>query len=385
MPSLLRSTYRNLLLLLAAASSGCTSWLNRDAEQLQWHVPIPTDATAAIIASALVVELNAEAIAPISGAPVQDQDDRTFRIELTRNRRGDWLPVANHRLILRAQNDVARAESIPQAKDSLPGFGHNTTRSVIINVEPSKTGSKLKLSANAADMKRLIPLIQHTLHLAESIEGSGPGLAESNLSAWRLSHLLRAAKQTSTGNQRANLLRRAARQPTAPSSLFRELAQLAAEDGELTDAKMHLRRGLLAETDIHIRAELAGLSNDLQMQTGEPTDLRARALELLFAEDTAAAEKLLHSARRTDLQPAVDYQLLAHVHRHRGDEMAALAAQLLAREYDQSNQVSDYSSDIAHDRGISELAHRLSLRKNPVPPSSWTPLPAQQTPATPPR
>ncbi len=344
---------------------------------------MPTDATAAIVASALVVELNAEAIAPISGAPVQDEENHSYRIELTRNMRGDWLPVANHRLILRAQDDIARAESIPQTKNSLPGFGHNTSRRVVINIRPSNIGSNLKLSANAADMKRLIPLIQRTLHLAESIEGSGPGLAESNLSAWRLSHLLRAAKKTSTGNQRGNLLRRAARQPTAPSSLFRELAQLAEEDGDFDDARTHLRRGLLAETDIYIRAELAGLTNDLQIQAGEPTDLRARALELLIAEDAAAAEKLLHSARRTDLQPAVDYQLLAHVHRRRGDEMAALAAQLLAREYDESNHVTDYSRDIAHDRGISELAHRLSRRKSAVNPSSPTPAPPSL--ATPPR
>ena len=370
---------------MATACSGCTSWLSSDVEQLQWRVPMPTDATAAIIASALVVELNAEAIAPTSGAPVQDQDDQIFRIELTRNMRGDWLPVANHRLILRAQNDVARAESIPQRKNSLPGFGHNTSRRVIVNVEPCKSGSKLKLAASTTEMNRLIPLIQHTLHLAESIEGSGPGLAESNLSAWRLSHLLRAAKQTSTGNQRGNLLRRAARQPTAPSSLFRELAQLAAEDGELNEARTLLRRGLLAETDIHIRAELARLTNNLKMQTGVPTNLRARALELLVADNTATAEKLLHSARRKDLQPAVDYQLLAHVHRHRGDETAALAAQLLAREYDKSEQATDYSSDIAHDRGIGELAHRLSLRKNAMKPSSWTPPPAQQSLAAPPR
>lgn len=321
---------------------------------------MPSDVAAACVAAALLVELHAEPIARSSGAPVLARGDGRFAIELTANSRKEWLPVASHRLMVRADHEHAVVESVAVTGNALPGFGRRAHYRVFIEIEPSGEGCTLRLTASATDYRRLAPIVQRTLLLANSLQGSGPGLAETNLAAWRLSRLLHAARATADGHRRGNLLRRAARQPTASSHLFRELAQLAADNGQLRQAATYLRRGLLAEPDSFVRAQLAKLAAACALAATEPTDLRSQALGLLVAGDINTAEKLLHSARRNDSKPAVDYQLLAHVHRHRGDEMAALAAQLLAREYDEATQTTDHASAIAHDRGISELARRIS-------------------------
>jgi len=285
---------------------------------------------------------------------------------------------------LRALGDTPVVEQIALLHEALPGFAARCHRRVLVTVDPAGQGSTLQLRANATDFLRLSPVIQRTLLLASSIEGGGPGLAEANLAAFRLARLLHAAKATTDTNRRGNLLRRAARHPTAPSSLFSELAQMAANNGQLEEATTYLRRGLLAEPDAHVRGQLAALADDFAQQLNGTADLRAQALGRLVSGDLAGAEKLLHSARRNDAKPALDYQLLAHVHRHRGDEMAALAAQLLAREYDASTHGTEDAEAIARNRGISNLAQRLSLGAHAVRASSKLNGRAS-TPATPPR
>ena len=367
--------------MLAFASSGCSTWLGGQQNSAQWHVQMPPDAAAAIVSAALITELHAEPIARASGAPVVREAQDRFVVELTSNARGQWLPQADHRLVLRSCCDKILVEQIELADRELPGFAARSSRQVRVEIAAAGRGSTVRLFAGAADYARLCPVVERTLLLASSTEGSGPGLAEANLAAWRLSHLLQEANATIDGNRRGNLLRRAARQPTAPSSLFRELAHLAASNGQLDEAGIYLRRGLLAEPDIHVRAQLAVLADDFVQRTKGPTDLRNRALGMMVAGDLAGAEKMLHSARRTDARPAVDYQLLAHVHRYRGDEMAALAAQLLAREYDAQARSQDDAAAIAQNRGISNLAGRLS-RDVRVATKQITP---QALPATPPR
>lgn len=342
-------------------SSGCSTWLSNRKQSRQWHANIPTDAAAALVAAALTVELNAEPVARSSGAPVQAHENGRFAIVLTTNSRNEWLPIASHRLMVRANNEQAVVEPTKLPSNALTGFGGRTHRRVQVEIEPSGFGCTLRLIACAPDYQRLVPIVQRTLLLANSLDESGPGLAETNLAAWRLSRLLHAAKVTTNSHRRGNLLRRAARQPTASSHLFRELAQLAAANGQLREAATYLRRGLLAEPDYFIRAQLAKLSDACALAATKPTDLRSQALGLLIAGDTITAEQLLHSARRDDSKPAVDYQQLAHLHRQRGDQMAALAAQLLAREYGKMTQATSHASAIAHHRSISDLARRIAM------------------------
>ena len=333
-------------------------WFGGPRTSAEWHVTMPATATAAVVSSALCVELHAEPVAYSSGAPVQIAANGTFVIEITGNARGQWLPVASHRLVLRASCDTVQVET---TAEQLPGFATRSQPRVRVAIEPRGTGCTLRLWANQNDYERLVPVVERTLLLASSHEASGQGLAEPNLSAWRLTRLLVAARDTTDANQRGNLLRRAARQPTAPSQLFRELARIAVSNGQLDDASTYLRRGLLAEPDAHTRAELAALANDVRRRGSGASDLRTQALGRLLLGDPAGAEKLLHSARRTDAQPGVDYHLLAQVHRYRGDQMAALAAQLLAREYDAEAQQQDDADAIAQNRGISDLGRRLSV------------------------
>lgn len=326
---------------------------------------MPADVGAAIVSAALLVELHAEPVATCSGAPVQVRDDGSFRIEFTANSRREWLPIASHRLTVRSHGEAVHVLSEPLPRGSLRGFGRSTSHRVRVEVLPEPYGCSLQLTAGTALQADLSRIVQRTLLLANSLEENGPGLAETNLAAWRLTQLLRTAAASDDDNRRGNLLRLAARQPAAPSSLFRDLAQLAFDDGRMRQAAAYLRRGLLAETDAFRRAELAGLADTWALAGLEPEDLREQALGLLVAGDLQTAEKLLHSARRNDSRPAIDYQLLAFVHRYRGKETAALAAQLLAREYDAASQSVDHSQSIANHRGIGDLGNRIS-RNNPV-------------------
>ncbi len=348
------------MLLLAVTTSSCTIWLGSDEQAMQWHVALPTDAVAAIVSAALSADLYAEPIAAASGAPITPSE-HGYRIEWTGDARGNWLPIASHRLVLRAGRRDARIEQIELGKQ-LVGFRSRTTQRVLVEVVTAGNGCTLRLWASASEFERLAPAMQRTLLLACSLDGSGPGLAEANLAAWRLTRLLAAANGTSDPDRHDNLMRRAARQPTAPGWLFHDLAQMAASNSQFAEAANYVSRGMLIETDSLARARLARLAHDFAKRTVEPPDLRARALDLIRSGDVETAEKLLHSARRADLRPAIDYRLLGRLHRRRGDEMAAFAAELLAREYDADSRPGNRNVGIAMDRGITEQMRQISSR-----------------------
>lgn len=358
----LRHPCSSLLLLLAVTASGCNIWHGTGQQAMQWHVELPPDAAAAIISAALSVDLHAEPIAPASGAPVTPCE-HGYRMEWTGDARGNWLPIASHRLVLRAGRNDARVEQIELAKRPLTGFRSRTTRRVLVEVATAGTGCTLRMWAPTSEFERLAAALQRTLLLACSLDGSGPGLAEANLAAWRLTRLLAAANQTSTPDRRGNLMRRAARQPTAPSWLFHDLAQMAASSGQFAKAANYVSKGMLVETNALARARFARLAHRFALRTMESPDMRARALDMMRSGDIETAEKLLHSARRADSRPSLDYRLLGKLHRRRGDKMAALAAELLSREYDADRLPDRRSRGLALDRGITEQMRWISSRQ----------------------
>jgi len=354
------SVLRNLCLpiLLLLLSSSCTLWRGGANDAKQWHVQLPADATAAILAAAISNNLRAEPIAEASGAPVS-REGGDFLIRCTGNGRGDWLPVASHRLVLRARRATADVECIALGNQPLQGFGSHARHELRLRIRSTDDGCSVSLWAPAAEYEQLAPLVQRTLLFACSLDGSGPGLAEPNLAAWRLTRLLAAAGNTMDATRRDHLLRRAALQPTAPSWLFQQLAEMAASNGQFADAANYITRGMLAEPDVMARASLAKLAHGFALRTIEPPDLRARALHLLGSGDLENAEKLLHSARRSDSRPAVDYRLLGELHRVRGDKMAAVAAELLAREYAADKTQPQQNTGLALDRKVSERLRQI--------------------------
>ena len=103
-------------------------------------------------------------------------------------------------------------------QSSLSGFRGHTRRRVVVEVLTAATGCTLRLRAATPDFEQLAAALQRTVSLACSIDGSGPGLAEANLAAWRLTNLLGEASDTTDQGRRSNLMRRAARQPTLCST-----------------------------------------------------------------------------------------------------------------------------------------------------------------------
>jgi hypothetical protein len=172
-----------VLLLFILSSGGCTMWLAKPPIDSEWRVPMPSDVVAAILSGALVIELHAEPIAIACGAPVQPTGDGAYRIELTGNAHGQWLPIASHRMIVRGHLHRAQIELIDLGDANLPGFVWQRHHTVRIDVQPmqptknSQPGSLVRLLAKKSDHQRLTPLIERTLSLAASVDGSGPGLA----------------------------------------------------------------------------------------------------------------------------------------------------------------------------------------------------------------
>lgn len=324
-----------------------------------WRLELPADAASAIVSAALCADLHAEPVSTASGAPVTP-NEQGYRIEWTSDALGNWLPTASHRLALRAADDHAKVEQI---KVDLPGFGARTRERVLVEVVTVNTGCTVRLRANATSFEHLSTALQRALSLACSLEDSGPGLTESNLAAWRLASLLGEASDHPNQARRSNLMRRAARQPTAPSRVFRDLAEIAANNGQFAEAAGYARHGMLVETDTIARARLARLAHSFALRTMAPPDLRAQALDRIHSGDVQIAEKLLHSARRVDSRPAIDYRLLGKLHRQRGDEMAALAAELLAREYDADLPVRPLDTRLGHHRSITDRIFRIASRQ----------------------
>ena len=120
---------------------------------------------------------------------------------------------------------------------------------------------------------------------------------------------------------------------------------------------------MLVEADPLGRAHLAKLAHQFALRTKEPPDLRAQAIDRLNSGDIQIAEKLLHSARRADSRPAVDYRLLGKLHRQRGDEMAALAAELLAREYDADSPLNARDTRLGRNQGITDRFREITSRR----------------------
>lgn len=242
----------------------------------------------------------------------------------------------------------------------------------------------ISLRAAPLELARLRPVLERALRLATSLDDGGPGLAEPNLATWRLTHLLAAARTTDDGPTRGNLLRRAARQPNAPSGVYAQLAELARTEGRNEEAAQYSQCALLVEPNPCRRSELQRL---LAGSASQPDHLREEAINNLLAGQTALAERVLHTARRAVADPTADYELLGYVHRQRGDNMAALAAELLAREHDAAT-TRDPSAAAADANGLlsgsGNLGNALPTRVLPLRASSNL-YGARRVAATPPR
>ncbi|MFN3239934.1 MAG: hypothetical protein ACE37K_00305 [Planctomycetota bacterium] len=357
--------------LLALLCAGCGVFEPSSRTTVHGEVALPADVAATLLSAALCDELHAEPAAHSCGAPARRTDDG-FVVRYERGPGEHWLPHADRRLSLRRTDGrgglAVRSRELREAP--LAGFAARRTAAVEVSVVDRGARCEVRFRAPADLHARLGAVVHRTLELAVCDDDGGPGAAEANLVVWRLGRLLARAHRSEHSEQRAALLRAASRLPDAPSEVFEQLAELLAAEGQCERAVANLRRAALLEPDPARRAALAQSAADASERQRRPAGMRSEALDHLMAGDLPGAEQRLHSARRSDPAPAVDYHLLSTLHRHRGDEMAALAAELLAREYEHADgsggsvPMADRTDTWA--QSMTEWSRRLTLGAHPV-------------------
>lgn len=370
-----RSNPASLLALFALCGVSCGVWQPSQSTARIDEVALPVDVAATLVAAALRDDLHAEPAAPACGAPAR-RVEGGYVVTFERGPGGHWLPRADLRLSLRRTDGrgavLVHTREIPAP--GLLGFGRRSTGAVDVQVRATGTRCRVVCRAPTAVRERIEAVVRRTLELACCEELGGPGAAEGNLVVWRLGQLLTHARHSERNDERSALLRAAARLPGAPSEVFEQLSELFAAEGQHQQAAAHLQRAALLEPDLERRATLARLAADACERQLRPAGLRSEALDHLMTGDLPGAEQRLHSARRADPAPALDYHLLSTLHRYRGDEMAALAAELLAREYKHSAAVRGSAplgeATNTWAQSMTEWSRRLTLGARPVRASS---------------
>jgi tetratricopeptide (TPR) repeat protein len=300
------------------------------------------------------------------GAAATREHDGRFTIAFTTNGGGRWLPTARERLTIVLDERPLRArvvERTPATAETTCGFGAGTTGGFRIALVPDAGGTTLTAELPRAVADRIAGAIDRALKVASAIDAIESGLVEPNLATWRLAGLADAASATADPADAAALLRRAVRLPGAPAALHARLAAFDAATGDHDRALDGYRRALLAARDPAQRAEFAACAAAAERRLSTPMALRRSAERELLAGDATAAAALLHRARRSARSPAVDYRLLGRVHRQRGDAVAALAAELLARENEPSPALVIQP---AWSRHLADWSRRLALGIQPL-------------------
>ena len=352
---------QNLLLVTSCAlAASCKSADQMVYDRLTVRAALSAPVAATLLSAALRSQLSAATARFDAGAAVSTIDD-AFIVSFELGPQGDWLPCADQRMRLQLPNGEG-AVSVGHAQTPQrwvgAGFGHARVAVIELRVTPFGGGCEVDCFAPSARSAEVTSLIGRTLSLASDDERGGPGAAEPNLTAWRLGMLLQAARDTVDRGGRALLLRRAAQLPGAPSAVYEELGEFAAAAGQLDQALARLRHAALRCQDPIQRARIARRVHLVVDRAGRPARLRQEALGDIAAGDLPGAEQRLHSARRAAPCPHIDYRLLAVLHRYRGDEVAALAAELLAREHEVAQEAA------IHDRP--KLPATAATRPSPL-------------------
>jgi hypothetical protein len=308
---------------------------------------LPPDVVATLLSAAVRAELGATA-QPSPATPVR-VTPTGFAVTFELGPQSRWLPRADQLFLIRS--DAASNGALVERRElrgEAAGFGLQREAVLEIHVTPRGAGASVRETSSRTYAPTARAVIARTLRLLHQPDRGGPGSNEPNFLAWRLGDLLARARQSPREDLRGALLRAAARLPLAPASVYEQLSELLLAAGDRPRALAHLRRAALATRDPAGRAALARAADALRSRP--PQDARGDALTELVAGDLAGAELLLHTARRRAPSPSVDYELLGALHRARGQETPALAAELLAREYAQADLTIE-AAPLAEPRG----------------------------------
>ena len=294
----------------------------------------PPAVVAAVAGGALRLALHdSDPVPAAPGVVVQPLPDGGFRLAFARL--GEhWLGLGSHRVTVALAADPTRpvVASLRSRSDEGEGEGAKAASVFAIDIEPTPLGARLvgTVPATAA------PALAAALALLADPGAALPGLQEPNLAAWashRLQLAARGADRTGNAPTAHSLRSTASRLAPLCGEVHAMLALDAQCRGDVDAAEDHGWQAMLSTTNVQQRAALAAQLHELQERRDDARAWRRAARDHREDLDPRTAPALLHTARRLQPMPSLDYRLQSELHsRDFADELASATA-LLAREH----------------------------------------------------
>lgn len=298
------------------------------------ELPAPPAVVAAVAGGALRLALaDSDPVPAASGITVQPRPDGGFRLAFARvNDR--WLGLGSHRLTIALAADATQPVVIAVRTRRDEGADTAAAASTVfaIDIEPTPGGARLRGAVPAI----AAPALHTALALLGDPRAALPGLQEPNLAVWashRLQLAARDAERAGDASAAHALLAAASRLAPVSGDVHAMLALDAQCRGDVDAAEDHGWQALLASTNAQQRAALATQLLELRERRDDAQAWRSAARAHGEDVDPRTASALLHTARRLQPMPSLDYRLQSELHhRHLADELANATA-LLAREH----------------------------------------------------
>ncbi len=368
---------RTCLLAVAVAGLGaaCAARPAASAEACyERSVALPADLATAIAAGAMRHALPfADPLPQAGGSPASVLGDGQFEIVFEQGPGHDWVPCASHRLtVMSPASDLLQEVSVHSEALTGPrrlrAFGARAVARLHLRIAPGGGGSRVVGTLPALHADELRSALDRAFALAVDPTVPVLGASESNLAALVCHRLLVAAKKALAAGRPGDaqpLLQRIERLGFASAPVHAHLGELAAAAGDHVGAREHLWHAMLLTEDQTVRSRLAQRLHAVTTQAGSLKALRVAARDRLADKDLAAAESLLHTARRQQADPALDYRLASQLHQRQEDAMGALACALLAREYEPAASPFTQLADLLLPTGLAALTRQLTRGVQP--------------------
>ncbi|MEO6595618.1 MAG: hypothetical protein ABIP94_12770 [Planctomycetota bacterium] len=370
-----RSVHWSVASAIAMLMAACSSMQRASGEVAYTRsIALPVELATAVLAGAVRAALPfADPLPNATGAPASRLGDDCFQITFEQNADGLWTPNATHRLTVATSSEHAplpdvHVEVLAGRYRLLP-LGARAKARIQLTIRGSATGSLVAGSLPSSLADSLRQALDRTAVFAVDPATVALGLSEPNLAALAAHRLLAqalAAMNASQPQAGRSLLQQVELLGIHSPRLHERLGELAAQMGEHALAREQLWQAALSTDDPTTRQYLAQRVAAVEVAAIARAPLRRAARDRLAAFDMAAAETLLHTARRRWPQPAEDYLLQSQVHRERDNDMVRHACSLLAREYETDSAGRMAWTYSLLPASLQELAHRFTRGTEPA-------------------
>lgn len=329
-------------------------------------VPAPPAVVAAIAGGALRLSLpDSDPVPAAPGIVVEPRPDGGFRLAFARL--GDrWLGLGSHRLTIALAVDPTQpvVTTMPSRRHEGANPAATAAAAFAIDILPAPGGAHVHGTVPAA----AAPALQAALALLADPRAALPGLQEPNLAVWASHRLQLAAREADRAGDAtaAHALRTTASRLAPVSGDVHAMLALDAQcRGDVDAAEDHGWQAMLATSDATQRAALAARLHELRERRDDARAWRRAARDHQEDLDPRTASALLHTARRLEPMPSLDYRLQSELHHRHADLDLASATALLAREH--AGIVTDLPTFLA-EVTTGDAAPQPALARHAAPP-----------------